>query len=250
VKSKDEVAVKALLLAAGEGTRLRPLTLSTPKCLVEIGGKPLLAHWLDSLRESRAFDHAIVNTHYLADKVEAFIRQGPHADWVETSREAELLGPGGTLMHHQKALADSDFLVAHADNFSLIDWRGFIAAHEGRPPGCVGTMMTFETDDPRSCGIVDMNAAGVVTAMHEKVEQPPGRLANAAVFLFSPEVFDIIQAAENKAVFDISRDVVPRLFGRLASYQNRAYHRDIGTPMSLDTARRDYDRLSRSSTLG
>ena len=110
--------------------------------------------------------------------------------------------------------------------------------------------MTFETDDPRSCGIVEMDAAGVVTAMHEKVERPPGRLANAAVFLFSPGVFDIISGAENKAVFDLSRDVVPRLFGRLATYQNRLYHRDIGTPASLETARRDYDRLSCSLRLG
>lgn len=241
--------MKALLLAAGEGTRLRPLTLSTPKCLVDIGGKPLLAHWLDSLSETRSFDHAIVNTHYLAEKVEAFIRQGPHADWVETSREEQLLGPGGTVMHHQKALAASDFLVAHADNFSLIDWPEFIAAHRDRPRGCVGTMMTFETDDPRSCGIVETNGAGVVTGMHEKVEHPPSRVANAAVFLFSPEVFDMIQRAENTAVFDISRDIVPRLFGRLATYQNRAYHRDIGTPASLETARRDYDRLSLPSTL-
>ena len=242
--------MKALLLAAGEGTRLRPLTLTTPKCLVDIGGKPLLGHWLDALRESRAFEHAIVNTHYLADHVEAFIREGTHAVWVTTSHEAELLGPGGTLMFHRRALAESDFLVAHADNFSLIDWPGFIAAHQGRPRGCVGTMMTFETDDPRSCGIVEMDAAGVVTAMHEKVEQPPGRLANAAVFLFSPGVFDIISDAENKAVFDLSLDVVPRLFGRLATYQNRLYHRDIGTPASLETARRDYERLSRSLRLG
>ena len=72
---KDEVAVKALLLAAGEGTRLRPLTLTTPKCLVDIGGKPLLGHWLDALRESRAFEHAIVNTHYLADLIESVLGQ-------------------------------------------------------------------------------------------------------------------------------------------------------------------------------
>jgi mannose-1-phosphate guanylyltransferase len=242
--------MKALLLAAGEGTRLRPLTLNTPKCLVDIGGKPLLQHWLEGLARTRMFDEVIINTHYLAEQVEEFLDCCDVGLKLTTSFEAQLLGAGGTLMHHQKALAASDFLVAHADNFSLIDWRGFIAAHEGRPPGCVGTMMTFETDDPRSCGIVEMDAAGVVTAMHEKVEQPPGRLANAAVFLFSPEVFDIIRSAENKAVFDISRDVVPRLFGRLATYQNRAYHRDIGTPASLDTARRDYDRLSRSSMPG
>ncbi len=241
--------MKALLLAAGEGTRLRPLTLEVPKCLVEIGGKPLLSHWLDTLRASGEFDRAIVNTHYLAEKVEDFIRQGLHAGWVDLAPEERLLGPGGTMLHHQAALSETDFLVAHADNFSVIDWPAFIGAFRARPSHCVGTMMTFETDDPRSCGIVETDRQGVLLAMHEKVENPPGNLANAAVFLFSPEVFDIIQPAEKAAVFDISRDIVPRLLGRLATYQNRIYHRDIGTPASLETARRDFDRLSRGQSL-
>jgi mannose-1-phosphate guanylyltransferase len=240
--------LKALLLAAGEGTRLRPLTLTTPKCLVDIGGKPLLGHWLDSMRESGEFDRVIVNTHYLAQRVEDFTRQGTHAGWVDLAPEERLLGPGGTMMHHRAALSQTDFLVAHADNFSLIDWAGFIGAFRARPAGCVGTMMTFETDDPGSCGIVETDRHGVLLAMHEKVENPPGNLANAAVFLFSPEVFDIIWNVKNSAIFDISRDIIPQLLGRLTTWQNKVYHRDIGTPESLETARYDYARLFPEST--
>jgi mannose-1-phosphate guanylyltransferase len=240
--------VKALLLAAGEGTRLRPLTLTTPKCLVDIGGKPLLRHWLDSMRESGEFDRAIVNTHYLAAKVEEFIRQGLHAGWVDLAPEERLLGPGGTMLHHQAALSETDFLVAHADNFSVIDWPAFIGAFRARPLHCVGTMMTFETDDPRSCGIVETDRQGVLLAMHEKVENPPGNLANAAVFLFSPGVFDIIEPGSKQPIFDISRDIVPQVLGRLTTWQNKAYHRDIGTPDSLEVARHDYARLFPEST--
>jgi len=242
--------LKALLLAAGEGTRLRPLTLTTPKCLVEIGGKPLLGHWLDSLRASGQFDQAIVNTHYLPTIVEDFVRDGPHAGWVELAYEDRLLGPGGTMLRHRDALAGGDFLVAHADNLSVIDWPGFVGAHRSRPAGCVGTMMTFETDDPRSCGIVETDPRGVLRAMHEKVDNPPGNFANAAVFLFSPGVFDIIGHEEKTAVFDISRDIIPRLLGRLVTWQNKAYHRDIGTPDSLETARRDFERQGRTTTSG
>jgi len=236
-------------LAAGEGVRLRPITLSIPKCLVEIGGKPLLGHWLDSMRECGAFEQVIINTHYLAGAVEEFIEGDGCGAWVELAYEDRLLGPGGTLMHHRQVLASSDFLVAHADNFSIIDWPAFLAAHRARPPHCVGTMMTFETDDPRSCGIVETDENGVLLAMHEKVESPPGNLANAAVFLFSPEVFDIMLEGEKTDIFDISRDVVPLLFGRLATYQNKRYHRDIGTPASLDKARLDFELLSRSGGL-
>jgi mannose-1-phosphate guanylyltransferase len=237
--------VKALLLAAGEGTRLRPLTLTIPKCLVDIGGRPLLQHWLDDLAASGFFHTAIVNTHYLADSVEAFLSGYPNHIDVVTSYEARLLGPGGTLLTHRAALSDDDFLVAHADNFSIIDWDRFVTAHRQRPPECVGTMMTFVTDDPRSCGVVETDANGVLQAMHEKVADPPGHLANAAVFLFSPEVFDIIEDFGGSDVVDISRDMIPRLLSRLATFQNTGYHRDIGTPGALDTARRDFEQIAR-----
>ena len=69
--------IRALLLAAGLGTRLRPLTNHTPKCLVPIAGRPLLAQWLEQL-ESISCQAAIVNTHYLADQVVAFLNKGKH----------------------------------------------------------------------------------------------------------------------------------------------------------------------------
>ena len=237
--------MKALLLAAGEGTRLRPVTLTTPKCLVDIGGKPLLQHWLDGLTSARKFDEVIVNTHYLAERVESFLDACQVELKLTRSFEANLLGAGGTLLRHEAALVGSDFLVAHADNFSLIDWPEFLNAHETRPAGCVGTMMTFRTDDPRSCGIVELDTRGLVVQMHEKVENPPGNLANAAVFLFSPELFDIIRPLRGTAVVDISRDMIPLLLGRLLAFQTSGYHRDIGTVESLTIARLDFEKIQR-----
>jgi mannose-1-phosphate guanylyltransferase len=84
--------------------------------------------------------------------------------------------------------------------------------------------------------------------MHEKVTEPPGNLANAAVFLFSPQVFDIISDMRGDAVIDVSRDIIPRLLGRLATFQTSGYHRDIGTPESLANARRDFEEIDRSAT--
>ena len=212
--------MKALLLAAGLGTRLLPLTSTTPKCLVSIGGKPLLQHWLESLASSCLFEQVIINTHHLPEKVDQFFSRYVPSIGINLSYERELLGPGGTLLRHKKHLASGDFLVAHADNFSLINWPEFLRAYKSRPEHCVGLMMTFESDDPSSCGIVQTDAQGVVTVMHEKVQNPPGRLANAATFLFSPRVFEIIGKLEPRAVFDISEDIIPSLYGRLATYKN------------------------------
>ena len=109
--------MKALLLAAGFGTRLLPLTSTTPKCLVPIGGKPLLQHWLESLAASRQFEEVIINTHYLAEEVDEFFSSYAPPIGINISYERKLLGPGGTLLRHRDQLASGDFLVAHADNF-------------------------------------------------------------------------------------------------------------------------------------
>lgn len=236
--------MKALLLAAGFGTRLLPLTSTTPKCLVSIGGKPLLQHWLESLAASCQFEEVIINTHYLAEEVDQFFSSYAPPIGINLSYESKLLGPGGTLLRHRDRLASGDFLVAHADNFSLISWQEFLDAYHSRPNHCVGLMMTFESDDPSSCGIVQTDAQGVVTAMHEKVQSPPGRLANAATFLFSPKVFEIIDRLDPATVFDMSQDIIPSLFGRLATYENTSYHRDIGTLEALSQAREDHGRMS------
>ena len=236
--------MKALLLAAGLGSRLRPLTEITPKCLVDIGGKPLLQYWLESLEGSRYFEEAIINTHYLAEKVELFASNYCSEIRIVLSYEECLLGPGGTLLKHRPALAGGDFLVAHADNFSVIDWPAFAAAHYRRPAGCVGTMMTFDADEPSTCGIVEKDAQGRLVNMFEKSVNPPGNLANGAVFIFTPEVFDIIDSCCQSEVFDISVDILPLLYGRLMTFKNTLYHKDIGTSKALAQARRDIQSSS------
>jgi mannose-1-phosphate guanylyltransferase len=239
--------VKALLLAAGHGSRLRPITLTEPKCLVAIGGKPLLEHWLDSLWRTRKFERVIINTHHLAEKVEAFVSQSAYSSWIELSHEPVLLGSAGTFLAHERALSKGDFLVAHADNLSLIDWSGFLAAFNGRPAEALGTMMTFRTDTPKSCGIVEADPRGLLVAMHEKVDYPVGDIANAAVYMFSPAVFPFIRSSVPQGAVDISTDIIPTMFGRLNTFFNALYHRDIGTEQSLHHARHDVESWQTST---
>lgn len=226
--------MRALLLAAGLGTRLKPLTDHVPKCLVPVGGRPLLDYWLELLL-GNGIERVIVNTHYLPDAVRVFVAGSVWRDRIDLVHEDRLLGTGGTVLENRARLGGEAFLVAHADNLTRFDLKAFIRRHAERPPAATITMMTFDTDAPQSCGIVDEDAQGLVRAFHEKVPDPPGTRANAAVYIFEPEIVDFLERT-GKRVIDLSTELIPHFLGRICTFHNADYHRDIGTPESLRRA--------------
>lgn len=230
--------MKALLLAAGPGTRLRPLTDRIPKCLVPIHGKPLLEYWLDVLL-GNGIREVLINTHHLAGVVEAFRDASRWHDRVRLVYESELLGTGGTILANRDFFDSEASLVAHADNLSRFSVAAFREAHARRPRAAVMTMMTFDTDAPSTCGIVNTDAEGLVVRFQEKLPNPSGRRANGAVYILEPEVLDFIASLGRRFV-DLSTEVIPRLLGRIATFHNGDYHRDIGTPESLRRAEAEY----------
>jgi mannose-1-phosphate guanylyltransferase len=230
--------VRALLLAAGVGSRLRPLTDEIPKCLAPIKGRPLLEFWLAMLARAR-FKRILVNTHYLPDMVREVVGGNELAPRIELVHEATLLGTGGTVRANAAFCYGGDVLVAHADNLSLFDPAEFMRVHAARPLGCEITMMTFETPTPQSCGIVVCDASGVVREFHEKQPHPPGNVANAAVYVFSAEVVRFLGSLKDSIV-DLSTEIVPRYLGRILTWPNRRYHTDIGTLSAWREANRDY----------
>lgn len=233
--------MRALLLAAGLGTRLQPLTNYLPKCLVPIHGRPLLDYWMETL-VGHGVEHIVINTHYLAPLVYEFLRASQWMPYVTLVDEAELLGTGGTILKNRSFFEGSSFIVAHADNLTIFDAEDFIGAHVKRPSGTEMTMMVFESDDPRSCGIVELDSRRVVQAFHEKVESPPGNLANAAVYIFEPSVLDMLQKTSRQQI-DLSTEIIPELVGRINTYKNTGYHRDIGNIASWRQANRDFPSL-------
>ena len=216
-----------MLLAAGLGTRLRPLTQTIPKCLVPIKGKPLLKFWLENL--SRAgISEIFINTHYKADQVVDFIRFSEYVDQVKLIYEKELSGTAGTLIQNLKFFMNEDVLLIHADNYCLEEIKNLIQAHQRRPKNCLMTMMTFRTEDPTSCGIVEVDEHGVVIGFHEKVKFPPGNLANGAVYLLSAELLDKI-GSEMNTFKDFSKEVISSLVGKIFIYETTEIFIDIGT---------------------
>jgi mannose-1-phosphate guanylyltransferase len=222
--------MKAILLAAGYGTRLQPLTNDVPKCLVPINGKPLLQIWLENLTNS-GVNSFLINTHYLSTQVIEFVNHSKFHDKCILIYEEHLLGTAGTLLNNLDFVSDDDCLLIHSDNYCLADFKEFIKAHHQRPNKCLITIMLFESDNPTECGIVEIDREGVCIGFHEKVNNPPGNLANGAVYLLSNEFISIL-IREFPNVSDFSNEVLPRFLGKIYTYRTKETFIDIGTPQA------------------
>ena len=181
----------------------------------------------------------LVNTHYFASQVQAFRDESPWRERMTLVYEPELLGTGGTVLANRTFFGRTPFMVAHADNLVQFPVERFLEAHERRPPGTLMTMMTFDTDAPQTCGIVEIDAMGVVQRFHEKPPDPPGTRANGAVYVFEPGVVDFL-ASVGHTTIDLSTEVIPHFLGRIATFHNADYHRDIGSPESLRRAEAEF----------
>ena len=224
--------MNVLLLAAGFGTRLRPLTNLTPKCLMPINGQPLLDIWLESLTKI-GIGPFLINTHYLPEKIEAYMMKCRFRDKITIVNEPELLGTAGTLKANYSFLKGSDCLLVHADNYCITDFNEFMTAHYNRPKNCVMTMMSFKTDSPETCGILELDNNGIVIGFHEKKLNPPGNLANGAVYLLSATLIDWIY---NQNISDFSTEVIPFWLGKILNFENKGVHIDIGSIDSYNKA--------------
>jgi mannose-1-phosphate guanylyltransferase len=187
-----------------------------------------MAIWLQRLAQA-GIGPFLVNTHYLSEQVDAFVEASPYRKDISLVHERDLLGTAGTLVANLKFFGSSDGLLIHADNYCLADFSAFLQSHRNRPPECVLTMMTFRTDAPSSCGIVELDTRGVVVGFHEKVANPPGNLANGAVYILSAELLQRL-GSDLRGVTDFSTEVLSRFVGKIYSYETAATFLDIGTP--------------------
>lgn len=233
---------KAILLSAGFGTRLRPLTNTLPKCLVPINGKPLLQIWLEQLTEN-GIEEFLINSHYLSEQVQKFIENSGFNNRVTIFHEPEILGTLGTLKSTLGFWKDESVLIAHADNLCLCSWQKFQQKFFSKSDDVMATMMVFNTDTPQSCGIIEYNDSGLVTSFHEKVEHPPSNLANAAIYLFDSRVSQLIEQSTQQES-DISLHFIPKLLGKLDFWPTDGYLRDIGSLESLAKAESDMSNMN------
>ncbi|MDA8855618.1 nucleotidyltransferase family protein [Alphaproteobacteria bacterium] len=229
----------ALVLAAGLGTRLRPLTDIWPKCLMPIHGRPLLEYWFSDLFEC-GVKKILINTHFHSPEVLSFVKRDFFEGKVEVFEESELLGTAGTVRSMAGALDDSSVIVVHADNWMDFDLQILLDHHRAflkRSKEYSMSMLTFTSDNPSSAGVVVCDNDGIVTEFHEKVTRPPSNIANGAVYVVEPQVVEWIVAHPD--VTDFSLQVIPQFLGRIGTVHNNSIHRDIGTIESLLIAQKD-----------
>ena len=232
--------IKALLLAAGLGTRLRPLTDSVPKCLIPIAGRPLLDIWIERLVEC-GIREARINTHALAETVRAHIAQinAENRLRLVEAHEPVLLGSAGTITANADLADDADeVVIIYADNFSDIDLRPLIAFHREHTDPL--TMVLFRAPNPSACGIAELDKEGRIISFVEKPKVPASNLANAGLYVIDAAAYREI--AETKA-FDLGFEVLPRFVGRMRGWTWGGYYLDIGTHESLKLAERDAREL-------
>jgi mannose-1-phosphate guanylyltransferase len=223
--------VKAFLLAAGVGSRLRPITDVTPKCMLVFGGRPLLDIWLDKFA-CAGVDEVLVNLHHLPEVVRRYLAQRAAPPSVRTFFEPELLGSAGTLRANRPWVASEDmFLVCYADNLTDFNLRSLIHAH--RENGTVATLAVFHSPNPSAGGVVELDATDTITGFIEKPREPASDLVNAGIYAFHPDVLDEV---DDTRPSDISYRLLPRLVGRARAVMVSGYFRDIGTAEAYQQA--------------
>jgi mannose-1-phosphate guanylyltransferase len=229
--------MKAVLLIAGLGTRLRPLTDRIPKCLLPINGVPLLAIWFDKLLVAGVTE-VLINTHWLAGQVADFVAHStPEGLKVTVFHEPTLLGSAGTLDAKRDFFSDGPFFIIYGDNLSDVDLADLYATHMKTRP--LLTLGTFEAEFPERCGIAEIDQQGLIQGFIEKPEKPLSNRAAAGIYVAEPEIFDYFPERCNSQVMDLGFDVIPKLIGQMRNYSISQLI-DIGTPENYRKANGEF----------
>ncbi len=233
--------MKAFILAAGLGTRLRALGLDVPKVMAPIGGKPLLQHHFELLSR-QGIREFIVNLHYLPEKITGYFGDGgKFGVKITYSMETELLGTAGAVKKMEEAVREETLLVLYGDNLFRFELSPLVEFHRKRR--ALATVALWESPEPWTGGVVETDADGRVQRFVEKPDRKEvsTNLINAGIYLLEPAVLDAIPAGQ---FCDFGKDVFPKLLAErkpLYAMKPNAYVQDIGTPQRLAKAQRDYE---------
>lgn len=237
--------MKAFLLAGGLGTRLRPLTDVTPKCLLPVQGIPMLQIWFDICRQY-GIDEVLINVHAHGDAVRGFIQEHQGRLKVRLFEESELLGSAGTVLANREWVSqERSFWVFYADVLTTANLNQMLAFHESR--GQMATIGVYPVPDPSRCGIVQVDEAGMVRDFVEKPQAPIGNLAFSGLLLATPSLVDEIPQTHPA---DLGFHVLPRCVGRMAAYRIANFLVDIGTQETYQAAQKTWPGLSYSQEQG
>lgn len=230
--------MKAIILAAGEGRRLRPLTERVPKPLLPLAGRPLIDH-LVALLAGNGVKEIAINLHHRPETIREHLGDGSKFGVrITYSHEEALLGSAGAVKRLGRFF-DESFFVLYGDVLTNIDLSALAAYHRSR--GAVLTMALHQTDEPERCGIAEVDSDGVVRRFQEKpvAGETSSRWANAGVYVVEPSVLRFIP---QDSFFDFGDQLIPLLLERgepVLAYVSDSYFLDIGSNERYRQAERD-----------
>lgn len=235
--------MKAVILAAGEGSRLQPITATRPKHLIRVGGKPILEHCLDSL-VAVGIDEAVIVVHYMAEAIRRYFGDGKRFRLkIEYAEQRTALGTGDAVKVVEPFM-NEDFLLVNGDLiFAPKTVREVIELHQKERP--VATLAVVPVDKPENYGIVELENEKRVKRILEKPkrEEAPSNLANAGIYVLSPEIFAKLKETSASARGELEiPDALSLLIGEnktvMAAKINSQDWLDIGRPWDLLEANR------------
>jgi NDP-sugar pyrophosphorylase family protein len=230
--------MKAMILAAGLGTRLRPITETLPKPLVPVAGRPLIAYVLAQLRAGGVRD-VVVNLHHLPEAVRAALGDGSR--WgvrILYSEEPELLDTGGGV-YQARAWLDEPFLVLNADSIHDVPLADLERFHRDR--GGIATLVLRRDAEAERYGLLHVDASHRLRRFRGEPRDVPGPLTAlmyAGVGIWEPRVFDFMQPG----VYSLTRDVIPRLMNAgeaIHGWEYDGYWRVVDSAADLERAQRE-----------
>ena len=202
-----------------------------------IHGIPLLEYWISALIKAKV-SRIYVNSHYKAAIINEYLRRERFLGRVVNLYEEILLGTAGTIRENKEIFSDKPLLLIHADNWSGVNVKDFIiGASKLKETNCDILMLTFETRNPERCGIVRIGEDKVVEKFYEKKQNMNLNLANGAIYYLEKSAVNWI--CSNNSIYDFSCDVIPRFLGRILTWHNTSYHKDIGSLEMLVAAQKD-----------
>jgi len=221
--------MKAMVLAAGLGTRLQPLTFEIPKPMVPVLDRPVMAHILDLL-EGQGFDRVIANLHWFPDTI-----RGYFGDRVEYRHEKELLGTAGGVRNVRDFFGDDLVVVVSGDALTDLDLRVLVERH--RSAGGIATLTVKKVPDTREYGVVIHDEDGRIQGFQEKPDpaEALSDLGNCGIYCFSPEIFDYFP---KEPFADWAQDVFPELLSHDVPFfvhEIEDYWNDVGSLEELRT---------------
>ena len=241
------MTLQAVILVGGEGTRLRPLTADTPKPMLPLAGRPLLAYTFDHLRR-HGVDRAVLSCGYLPTQIEEHFGAESGGLGLEYRVEEEPLGTGGAIRFAADGIGEP-FFALNGDSLRETDLDALLAFHRERGPQA--TILLTAVEDPTRYGLVRVDGDGRVLSFLEKPrpEEIDTNLINAGLYVLEPGVLDLIPPGR---ACSIEREVFPRLVEEQAVCGTAlpGYWLDIGTPDAYLQAHRDVLERNFRTVLG